>query len=79
MTDLGLILFCAAQCLLLALIAVIRMQRLDGEHRPTLRDYFAAKAMAGSLAGEPGSHLVPHTLARDAYVHADAMLKARSA
>lgn len=42
-----------------------------------LRDYFAAKAMAGSLAGEPGPHLVPHTLARDSYAMADAMLKAR--
>jgi len=44
----------------------------------TLRDYIAIAAMNGSLGGAPGSHLVPHTLARESYEMADAMLKARA-
>lgn len=43
----------------------------------SLRDWFAGKALAGSLAGEPGSHLVPERLARDCYAFADAMIAAR--
>ena len=43
----------------------------------TMRDYFAAQAMAGSLGGVPGTHLSPDNLARESYAHADAMLKAR--
>jgi hypothetical protein len=43
----------------------------------TLRDYFAAKAMQGLLAGtKTGSATV---LATDSYKMADAMLKAREA
>jgi hypothetical protein len=44
----------------------------------TLRDYFAAMAMCGSLGGEPGSHLRPCTLAQESYAVADAMLAARA-
>ncbi|MBB6299886.1 hypothetical protein [Rhizobium leucaenae] len=43
----------------------------------SLRDYAAIKAMAGALAGEPGSHLEPARLAHDSYAYADAMLAAR--
>jgi hypothetical protein len=48
----------------------------------TLRDYFAAKAMQGVLAGD---HPIAHgsepltTVAYVAYAQADAMLKAREA
>lgn len=46
----------------------------------TLRDYFAAKAMQGMLANQhPYQASDEHMFARDAYVVADAMLKARSA
>jgi len=41
----------------------------------TLRDYFAAKAMQGLLAGMPG--LAVSVAAGNAYAMADAMLKAR--
>lgn len=44
----------------------------------SLRDYFAAKAMCGSLGGVPGDHLSPERLARESYEHADAMLKERA-
>lgn len=43
----------------------------------SLRDYFAAKAMQGALAGVPGPHLTPNRCAEEAYAMADAMLKAR--
>jgi hypothetical protein len=47
------------------------------EEGMTLRDYFAAKAMQGLLAGtKTGSATV---LATDSYKMADAMLKAREA
>ncbi len=51
----------------------------------TLRDYFAAKALQGLLADpEPfdlwdGDKTIADTYAREAYVYADAMLKAREA
>jgi len=48
----------------------------------TLRDYFAAKAMAGMLAAPPGKLPAQNNgadVARDAYMIADAMLKAREA
>jgi len=51
----------------------------------TLRDYFAAKAMQALLADpEPfdlcdGDKTIADTYAREAYVYADAMLKAREA
>lgn len=43
----------------------------------SLRDWFAGQALAGSLAGEPGSHLIPERLAPDCYAFADAMIAAR--
>jgi len=45
----------------------------------TLRDYFAAKAMQGMLAGllAYGHDIVWNQIAEDAYKQADAMLKAR--
>jgi len=51
----------------------------------TLRDYFAAKALQGLLADpEPfdlceGDKTIADTYAKEAYVYADAMLKAREA
>jgi hypothetical protein len=42
----------------------------------TLRDYFAAKALTGIIAGSPGS--VPQWLASRAYEIADAMLAERN-
>lgn len=44
----------------------------------SLRDEFAKAALQGMLAGEPGSHLFPHTCAARAYGYADAMLKERA-
>lgn len=44
----------------------------------TLRDYFAAKAMAGMIA-DPTDTNEAHTIAERAYHYADAMLKAREA
>ena len=47
----------------------------------TLRDYFAAKAMQGLLAGllAYGHDIMWDQVAKDAYKQADAMLKAREA
>jgi hypothetical protein len=41
----------------------------------TKRELFAAMAMAGSLGGVPGNHLVPENLARFSVEQADALLK----
>lgn len=41
----------------------------------TLRDYFATKAMEGMLAS--GWNVSPEMLAKEAYVQADEMLRAR--
>lgn len=49
----------------------------------TLRDYFAAKVLSGWLASYPGSNLHPvaagnaDEVAKQAYMLADAMLRAR--
>ena len=45
----------------------------------TLRDYFAAKAMQGTLAGllAYGHDIMCNYIAEDAYKQADAMMKAR--
>ena len=48
------------------------------EEGMTLRDYFAAKAMQGLLAGTLKSSDTS-LIARDCYAMADAMLKAREA
>jgi hypothetical protein len=57
----------------------------DHERGMTLRDYFAAKALQGTIAsGQIGNeepcheeYISIHAYARDAYRWADAMLKAR--
>ena len=54
-----------------------QLQRARVMHGMTLRDYFAAKAMQGLLAGtKTGSATV---LATDSYKMADAMLREREA
>lgn len=45
----------------------------------TLRDYFAAKAMQAFYSRPDSDEWEPHEVAEDAYVIADAMLKARDA
>lgn len=59
------------------------IRQVDGEHETykgmTLRDYFAAKAMAGIMAIP--NHWYQHDaeyIAEEVYELADAMLKARS-
>jgi hypothetical protein len=54
------------------------MANLTPETGMTLRDYFAAKAMQGLLAGTLKSSDTS-LIARDCYAMADAMLKARQA
>jgi hypothetical protein len=55
----------------------------DGFNQPssgmTLRDYFAAKVLAGICASQPGNQWTNAMLATEAYALADAMLKAREA
>jgi hypothetical protein len=49
-------------------------------HGMTLRDYFAAKAMQGMLAGQGNMLAVTKEyLAETSYEYADAMMKAREA
>ena len=53
------------------------------QHNPahggmSLRDYFAAKALAAMASEHHGSAWNPHGTAEAAYEFADAMLKARS-
>jgi len=52
----------------------------SGQYGMTLRDYFAAKAMQGMLAGQ-GNMLVvtKEYLGETAYQYADAMMEAREA
>jgi hypothetical protein len=45
-------------------------------HGMTLRDYFAAKAMQGVLAGKPHTDNMM-TIAKECYMMAEAMLRAR--
>jgi len=49
------------------------------QHGMTLRDYFAAKAMQAFYSRPDSDEWEPHEVAEDAYVIADAMLKARDA
>lgn len=58
---------------------------VDGEWEPcsqftgiTIRDYFAAKAMAAYLAGAHGNPPEPETTAECAYFMADAMIAERN-
>jgi len=65
-------------------MAAIEKKRKEGGDvmgTMTLRDYFAAKAMQGILAGMIGygADVVWEHVAREAYMQADAMLKAREA
>ena len=50
---------------------------VNGDTGMSLRDYFAAKAMQGILAGDAGCDLENDEVASDAYLMADAMLAAR--
>ena len=59
-------------------VIVDRPKELAHFNGMTLRDYFAAKAMEGLLAGTLKS-LDTSLIARDCYAMADAMLKAREA
>lgn len=43
----------------------------------TLRDYFAAKAMNGILSRQNAGYLTDEDIAKQAYMMADAMIKAR--
>ena len=43
----------------------------------SLRDYFAAHAMQGLLAGDTSTYGVPEQIAQDAWLMADEMLKRR--
>jgi hypothetical protein len=60
----------------------VPLDAFDDREGMTLRDYFAAKAMQGILAGThpivKETEPLP-TVARVAYAQADAMLKAREA
>ncbi|WP_395055224.1 hypothetical protein [Polaromonas sp.] len=78
MNDLNpqLALLCAFLALL-CLLMLVRMQRLEGEPRPNLRDYFAAYAMSGYIVGTDRPKV--DVIAKVAYEVADAMIKARGA
>ena len=52
---------------------------IEEQRGMTLRDYFAAKAMEGFLVCDTKYASDADMIARDAYVMADAMLKAREA
>lgn len=78
-----LIAFAAVQCGLLAILAVLRMQRMEAEQRPSLRDQLAAKAMQAFVSGHIAhygheNYWKPSDMAGEAYGVADAMLEARS-
>ncbi len=45
-----------------------------GGHGLTIREYFAAMAMMGSLGGAPGVHLLSDRLAQESVAHADALI-----
>jgi hypothetical protein len=53
-------------------------EKIQGERGMTLRDYFAAKAMQ-TMLGWDNDHTIWDSYAEDAYMMADAMLKAREA
>ncbi len=62
---------------------MLGVDRLGVTHRMpgqgmTLRDYFAAKAMQGLMScSKWNDHVRPDSIAEEAYIMADAMLKAR--
>lgn len=47
------------------------------EEGMSLRDWFAGMAVQGILSGNPDADCTPYEYALDAYLYADAMLKAR--
>ena len=49
----------------------------ESAEQPTLRDRFAIAAMQGLIANPGVTDLDADEIAHDAYIHADAMLKAR--
>lgn len=51
--------------------------RCSSQTGMTLRDYFAAKALQGLLAGRPDADCEVEGYCHDAYQHADAMLVER--
>jgi len=55
-----------------------RQHDKEGHNGMTLRNYFAAKAMAAYLIAAQGNTPEPEQTANDAYFMADAMLKASS-
>lgn len=55
----------------------VRAAILAAYHKMPLRDDFAAKALVGLLSGSPDADCGPDGYAKDAYMFADAMLKAR--
>ena len=64
---------------LLALLLTIRLQRLEAEPRPTLRDYMAGQWLAGYIASPTAIDMPMEEAANAAYDMADAMLRAREA
>lgn len=44
----------------------------------TLLDYFAGQALVGALASDRPAQLCPDEIARDAYAHAQEMMKLRA-
>ena len=75
----------AAQCVLLGLIAAMRMQRMEAELRPSLRDQLAIAALPALLHQELGPRgIYQHVCEQSAiqvsvraYEMADAMLESR--
>jgi hypothetical protein len=59
-------------------VTYVSMQGSKNPEGMTLRDYFAAKAMQ-TMLGWDNDHTNWNSYAKDAYVMADAMLKAREA
>jgi hypothetical protein len=52
-------------------------EEAKGTNGMSLRDYFAAKALQGLIAAHPDADCGPVGLARDAFLHADKMMKER--
>jgi hypothetical protein len=58
----------------------VPLDAFDDREGMTLRDYFAAKVIQGIVSHDPTfSQKYVDLAAKDAYVYADAMLKAREA
>lgn len=55
----------------------VGLKNADGQRGMSLRDVFAGQALVGLLSGNPDSDCGCAGYAHDAYMYADAMLKAR--